>query len=339
MISYPNLHNETFTIGVTAPSSGVPEELHPLLHQVEEKMKQDGKDLIFGETSWQQQKVRAASGSKRAEEFNRMIRREDVHLIIPPWGGELFIETLEHLEFNNVPAKWVLGYSDTSLLLLALTVNTGIATAHGTNLVDLRGETSDATTAKWLDVLSTDVGESVTQYSSTYYQKEWDFENPTPHIFNLTEPTEWKTVSGESETVEGRLLGGCLDVVRHLIGTPFDQVKKFQQQVINVEPIVWFFESCELSPTDLRRTLVQMRLAGWFDHTSGILFGRSASHKDTGGYNAEEVYQELADELGVPVVYDIDCGHLPPQITFVNGAYGEIQVKNGKGKVVQTFKS
>jgi len=37
-------------------------------------------------------------------------------------------------------------------------------------------------------------------------------------------------------------------------------------------------------------------------------------------------------------MFDIDCGHEPPQITFINGALAEIEVDAGKGKVIQYFK-
>ncbi len=92
--------------------------------------------------------------------------------------------------------KWVLGYSDISGLLLAITLKTGIATAHGTNLIDLRGKYSDETTAKWQSVLSTKPGEAVLQESSPLFQKEWHHDRPTDYIFHLTE----KTVSLEDRS-------------------------------------------------------------------------------------------------------------------------------------------
>ncbi|NEU35566.1 LD-carboxypeptidase, partial [bacterium LRH843] len=82
-----------------------------------------------------------------------MLKNEEINLIIPPWGGELLIEIFEHFLFQEIKPKWVLGYSDTSLFLFALTINTGIATAHGPNLVDLRGEYWDETTKMWERVL------------------------------------------------------------------------------------------------------------------------------------------------------------------------------------------
>jgi muramoyltetrapeptide carboxypeptidase LdcA involved in peptidoglycan recycling len=267
-----------------------------------------------------------------------MMQDKDIDLIIPPWGGELLIEILEELDFEKINKKWVLGYSDTSLILLAITLNTGIATAHGTNLVDLRGEYSDETTAMWQKVLSTEIGNSITQYSSDKYQKEWQHSKPSPCVFHLTEDTQWKIISTDKVKIKGRLLGGCIDIIRHLIGTPFGNVHEFRRNHIENEPLIWYFENCDLSTTDLRRSLVQMKLAGWFENCSGILFGRSDANHPVEDYFVEDVYTELSDELQIPIIYDIDCGHLPPQITLINGAFAEVEAENGKGAILQHFK-
>jgi muramoyltetrapeptide carboxypeptidase len=337
MIKYPFLKKNA-TIGVTAPSSGVPSFLHDMFKQAIDRMEKRGYQVTVGDTVWNQVKAKSAPAKLRAEEFNKMIQDESIDIIIPPWGGELLIEMVEHVDFSSIPTKWILGYSDTSGLLLAITLKSGIATGHGTNFVDVRGEYSDETTAMWEKVLSTKEGESVLQHSSPHYQKEWQHDNPTPYVFHLTEETSWKTVSGERVKVEGRLLGGCIDIIRHLIGTPFGDVKQFRKQFLDEEPILWYFENCEMNTTDLRRTLVQMKLAGWFEDSSGILFGRSDANDPVNDYTVEDVYQELAGELGVPIIYDMDCGHQPPQNTFINGAYAEVVAENGKGTILQYFR-
>ncbi|OQM46155.1 LD-carboxypeptidase [Anoxybacillus sp. UARK-01] len=337
MIEYPFLRKGA-TIGITAPSSGVKPALHPMLRGACERIEKKGYKVVCGETVWTQEKAKSAHAKKRVNEWMDMMQNEKIDLIIPPWGGELSIEILEELDFAKINKKWILGYSDTSVLLLAITLNTGIATAHGTNFVDIRGEYVDETTAMWETVLSTQSGAAVIQYSSRKYQKEWQHDNPSPCVFHLTEETYWKTITNRPVNLQGRLLGGCIDVIRHLIGTPYGRVRDFRQTHLNGEPIIWYLENCELSTTDLRRSLVQMKLAGWFDHCSGILFGRSAANKPIDGYTAEDVYQDLAQELQIPIVYDIDCGHVPPQITFINGALAEVKVNNGKGSVIQHFK-
>ncbi|MGG0275814.1 S66 family peptidase [Bacillus rhizoplanae] len=337
MIKYPFLQKGA-TIGVTAPSSGVDEALHNMFKQSCESMERKGYTVVCGETVWTEEKAKSSSAKKRANEFIEMMQDENIGMIIPPWGGELLIEILEEIDFEKINMKWVLGYSDTSTLLLAITLNTGIATAHGTNLVDLRGEYSDDTTAMWQTVLSTETGSSIIQYSSEKYQKKWQHNNPSPCVFHLTEDTNWKTISNKNVKIAGRLLGGCIDVIRHLIGTPFGRVQEFRQKHLNDDPFIWYFENCELTTTDLRRSLVQMKLAGWFDNCSGILFGRSAANHPVEDYTAEDVYKELTDELQIPIIYDVDCGHVPPQITFINGAFAEIEVADGKGVVIQYFR-
>lgn len=81
------------------------------------------------------------------------------------------IEILDFVDFDALQPKWIVGYSDISTLLLAVTLKTGIATAHGTNLIDLRGEYLDETTAMWESVLKTREGESILQQPSEKYQK------------------------------------------------------------------------------------------------------------------------------------------------------------------------
>lgn len=337
MITYPILEKNA-TIGVTAPSSGIPVDMHDLLKQASNRLKSKGYAFVLGETAWTQEKAKSAPASKRADEFTTMMNDDQVDLVIPPWGGELLIEILEYLDFDKIKAKWILGYSDLSVLLLAITLKTGIATAHGTNLIDLRGEYSDSTTAMWESVLATQTGDSILQHSSTHFQKVWNHSAPTPCVFHLTEPTQWKVLSHTHASLKGRLLGGCIDVIRHLIGTPYGNVTRFQKHFVNHEPILWYLENCELSTTDLRRSLVQMKLAGWFDHCSGVMFGRSSANQPVDGYTVEDVYRELSDELNIPIVYDIDCGHVPPQLTMINGAYAEVEVTRGQGSLLQIFK-
>ncbi|RTR34007.1 LD-carboxypeptidase [Robertmurraya yapensis] len=337
MIRYPILEKGA-TIGVTAPSSGVQSQLHELVKTAGNRLEERGFNVVCGETVWTQDKAKSAPAKVRAAELNQMMADEKIDLIIPPWGGELLIEMLEYLDFHRLQDKWILGYSDISLLMLAITLKTGIATAHGTNLADLRGEYSDETTAMWQTVLSTKRNESILQHSSEKYQKEWKHDTPSPYVFHLTEETYWKTVDSNRVHIKGRLLGGCVDVIRHLVGTPYGDVRTFSEKFIEGESIIWYLENCELSTTDLRRSLVQMKLAGWFENCSGIMFGRSPANMPVDNYTAEDVYQELSEELRIPIIYDIDCGHVPPQITFVNGAYAEVESENGKGRVFQTFK-
>ena len=66
-----------------------------------------------------------------------------------------------------------------------------------------------------------------------------------------------------------------------------------------------------------------MKLAGWFDSTNGIIFGRSAG-KNTNG----------EDQLSYR---DADIGHHPPQMTILNGSFAEVSYKKSKGTLTQSL--
>ncbi|MGB3259628.1 S66 family peptidase [Paenisporosarcina sp.] len=339
MIRYPNALVQGQTIGLTAPSSGVNPQLHNLVHESQKQFEKRGYNIEVGETVWTQHKAASATKVKRAKELNAMLQNSEIHAIIPPWGGEILQEILPLIEWEKAQPKWILGYSDTSTLLFALTMKTGIATAHGTNLVDLRSDEWDPTTSKFLDVLSAEGGATIHQTSSVNYQSEWSHDRqPKPYVFNLDTETKWESVYTQPVEMKGRLLGGCMDTIRHLIGTPYGDVKTFQATYLMNEPIVWFLENCEMSATDFHRTLLQMQQAGWFEHASGIVFGRTEAGQEVGGFSTFDALERLAETTNLPIIYNADIGHVPPQMTFVNGAYATIKVSGGKGEMTMKLK-
>jgi muramoyltetrapeptide carboxypeptidase LdcA involved in peptidoglycan recycling len=43
--------------------------------------------------------------------------------------------------------------------------------------------------------------------------------------------------------------------------------------------------------------------------------------------------------LNVPIIYDADIGHIPPQLQIINGAMGVVEFADGKATVRQTLRS
>jgi muramoyltetrapeptide carboxypeptidase len=61
-----------------------------------------------------------------------LLLRDDIDAVFPPWGGELAIELLDRLDWpalQQAPPKWLIGYSDTSTLMLPMTLRLGWPTA------------------------------------------------------------------------------------------------------------------------------------------------------------------------------------------------------------------
>ena len=343
-ITYPTRFATVNGIGVTAPSSGLGNDTFIKRFQcVAAQLADQGYRIIEGTCLRENIKHVSASAYNRAKDLLNLWQNDKVGAIIPPWGGEILIEMLELIDFEeiqNSPAKWILGYSDTSTLLLALTLTTGIATAHGINFMDMIDSQNDPLSKQVLQYLKTSPGESFVQQSSKKFQKE--FINFSDHLktpYNLTEKTEWKSLKGESTLqLSGRLIGGCIDVITHLTGTPFGNVDYFKKTFI-ADGTILYLENCQLSPCELTRCLIQLKLAGWLKNLNGLLIGRSAAAKveDKNALSYLEVLQNVLSGLDFPVIYDADIGHMPPNMTLINGAFAEVDFNNGTAVLKQSL--
>lgn len=80
-----------------------------------------------------------------------------------------------------------------------------------------------------------------------------------------------------------------------------------------------------------------MKQAGWFAGVKGFMFGRPAGCSDTADFNFTDALSSALGDLDVPVLYDVDLGHVPPQLTFVNGALGKVAYENGRGSLEMAF--
>ena len=102
------------------------------------------------------------------------------------------------------------------------------------------------------------------------------------------------------------------------------EVKEFCKKY-EKDGVIWFLESCDLTPISITRSLWQLQNAGWFDTAKGFLIGRPLHIKDLSfGIDCKEAAIRILKKHNVPILLDIDLGHLPPQMPFVSGAIGNI---------------
>lgn len=332
-------------IAITGPSGGVAPPLHARLDFIIRHLRDHGFKVTEGKCLRDERKHVSAEKSARARELQEFLLDDTVDAICPPWGGEVLIEILPLLDFERISRakpKWVTSYSDISTLHFALTTRTGLATAHTPNLMDLappKAGSNDLLTSKAFDILATPHGEVITQDSSNLFQRtaRIDFAKDVDAVFILDTPSSWKSLQGSrSATFEGRLIGGCLDTISCLTGTPSGDMENFKR-LAGKDGVIFYFENCDGSPAAVVRMIQNMRQAGWLDGVNGLLIGRS-SGPDASGENdlsyAEALHWAL-DDLTVPVVFDADVGHQPPQMTLINGAMAKVSYENGRGRVEQ----
>lgn len=101
---------------------------------------------------------------------------------------------------------------------------------------------------------------------------------------------------------EGRLVGGNLELVSRLVGTPF---------ALDLRDAVLLLEEVGERPYRLDRQLTQLELAGALAGLRAAVVGDLVGcvEKDGSGPGAEEVVGERLGRLGIPVVVGAGVGH------------------------------
>jgi len=331
---------------VTAPSSGVAPPHHARLDHVLDTLRARGWVVEEGRCLRSEHQNASAPADERAAEWMAALLRDDIAAVLPPWGGELAIELLPRLDWAALAQarpKWIMGFSDLSTLCVPISLRLGWATAHGLNLMDLCAAQQDALSAAAQQPLTLPAGAAFAQQASTHWQRQWlDFVTHPLAGFQLTEPTAWRALNradGEAVQCSGRLIGGCLDTLVHLVGTPFAPLAAWRQRWAETgDGVLLYLENCEMSPTALVRALTQLRLAGWLDGLAGLLLGRSSAPEPTGpdDLRYEQALRQTLGDLPCPVLFDLDIGHRPPQMTLVNGARAELRWGAGeRGRLTQ----
>ena len=89
----------------------------------------------------------------------------------------------------------------------------------------------------------------------------------------------------------------------------------------------------------IRRALWQMKEAGWFEHLKGFLIGRPLCFgTDMFGCDQYRAVTDVLGEYNVPIIMDIDIGHLPPMMPLICGSTADITLKGNNISIRYTFK-
>jgi muramoyltetrapeptide carboxypeptidase LdcA involved in peptidoglycan recycling len=336
-VRYPRPLRPGDRIAVTAPSAGVPDVFRPRLDHAVHLLREAGYGVVLGECL-DGSGIVSAPARERAAELTALLCDPTVAAVVPPWGGELAIDLLPLLDLDalrRAEPTWFVGYSDISVLLTPLTLATGVATLHGQNLM-ATPFALPGTVLPWLDVVRAAPGEALVQRPSARHRGGGLPDivgDPGTTDLGLDTPGTWRLLGERAAHdahqpdvhARGRLVGGCLEVISHLPGTPFGNLAPL---VAEGDGLVVYLETAEVPAADATRRLRALRMAGWFDHADAVLIGRTAS-PGSGAWTHDDGVRDALGDLDVPVVLDVDCGHVPPGLSLVNGALATLDRTDG----------
>ncbi|HPB75400.1 MAG TPA: LD-carboxypeptidase [Chromatiaceae bacterium] len=344
-IRFPPPLQEGDLLGITSPSAGVKAALRPRMDFAYETLNALGYRYREGCCLWGEGLL-SAPAAERSAELQGMLFDPAIAAVFPPDGGELLIDLLPWLDFAalaEAPPKWVLGYSDLSTFMLPYTLLTGIATLSGTNLWECPVNPTAPGLAHWQEVVTLAPGATFSQRAADLYQphdSDWAQLPPDITHFDRTAPVRWQCLGREDQSayrleVSGRLIGGTLDVIGMLAGSAYGDLRRFASLYAH-EGLLLYLDNCDYNTAQYCRALHHLRLAGWFDVANAVLIGRTAAAAVEGFSQRDALLNALGD-LDIPVLYDLDIGHLPPQLMLINGALASLHFGPGDWRIDQTL--
>ncbi|MEV4351954.1 S66 peptidase family protein [Actinoplanes sp. NPDC049596] len=329
-------------IGVTAPSGGVNAALRPRTDFAVETLGKRGYDVIVGSCMNGDGLVSAPRAERRAE-LTAMLLDPEIRAVVPPRGGRVAIDLLDGMDWDAVSEAeptWLCGYSDLSTIMVPLTLLTGIATMHGSNLLETPYEPAPGL-KHWLDVAELPAGATFTQTSPGRHHNgagplEWS-DRPEATTREYEAAGSWRLINRQADEVRlaGRLIGGCLEHMGTLAGSKYGDTSTFAGRYAP-EGLLIYIEAAAAAADETCRTLHGMRLAGFFERANGILIGRTAG-PSLPTMTQDEAVLDALGSLGVPIITDVECGHVPPAMPFVNGAQATAVLTGGVGRITQTL--
>lgn len=356
---YPKNLSENGTIGFVAPSFGcATEPYYTAFKNAQKKFAALGHKMDFGPNCYVEKGIGISNTPDACgTELTDYYCSKNNDVLISCGGGELMCETIDYVDFARIRAaepKWYMGFSDNTNLTFLLATLCDTASVYGPCSAAFGMEPWHESLQDAYDILR---GKKHTVHGYELWEKEGlkDEEHPL-EPYHVTEkrtmrvylPAGENTVKlagacdAEKEEakvrMEGRLLGGCMDCLANLLGTKYDKVTEFAERY-KEDGIIWYLEACDLNVMGIRRTIWCMKNAGWFRHVKGVLVGRPVCFgEELMGLDQYHAVCDLLAELQIPIIMDLDIGHLPPMMPIVNGSYAKINTAGNDIKIEYIYK-
>lgn len=319
------------TVGVFSSSSPISATVPVRYNRGKAYLASKGICVMDGSLYGKQDYYRSGSIKERADEFNQLLYREDVQVLMAAIGGNNTNAILPYIDYEYLKQhpKIIIGYSDTTALLLGIYAKTGLVTFYGPALASSFGELPPFVDMTF-DYFRAMILEGVTVPYEYPMPSVWtdEFINwGTQDRGKTACPNDW--VSVIPGVCRGRLIGGNLNTMEGFFGTAY-------------MPEIWegdilFIEDSLKDACTIERTFSLLKLAGVLDKIGGILLGKHEKFDDNGtGRKPYEILLEVLGNLRIPFLAEFDCCHTHPMLTMPIGCQVELDATNKRVTLLET---
>jgi muramoyltetrapeptide carboxypeptidase LdcA involved in peptidoglycan recycling len=272
----------------------------------------------------------ARNPQARADDLMEALSDSSIHGIISNIGGDDSIRTLRHTDLSVIRSnpKVFMGYSDTTITHMAF-FKVGVSSFCGPAILSGFAENGGLhdylrDSVKRTLFSSEPIGRIFENTNGWTVEKlDW-FQPELQSQKRKLEPcTGWQWIHG-SGVVEGRLIGGCLEVLDWLPGTDF------WPDLHVWENAILFLETSEEmpSPDVVKYFFRKLAAIGVLERIGAILFGRPGGQMDAAKFAEYDqvILQVIKEEehLEIPAVTHMDFGHTDPMFVLPYGMLARV---------------
>jgi muramoyltetrapeptide carboxypeptidase len=232
-----------------------------------------------------------------------MLDDEAIRAVICSRGGYgtlRIIDGLDFTKFRNHP-KWIVGYSDATVLHSHIQRQLGIETLHAVMPVNIKSEYPDETLQTMVNAL---------------FGKRITYAYPAPPLCR----------NGQAE---GILTGGNLSILYALMGSASES---------DMAGKILFIEDVDEYLYHIDRMMVSLKRAGKLEKLAGLIVGGMTKMNDNTvpfGKGANEIIAEAVKGYKYPVCFDFPAGHQEMNLALILGRKVKLIVDTQVGMAFQ----
>lgn len=293
MISPPHLKQGS-KVGIVSPARKVTkEEIRSSINT----LKAWGLEIVLSDNLFKSYHQFAGTEAERISDFQSMLDDDSFKAILCSRGGYGTVRIIDQLDFSKFVKhpKWIVGFSDITVLHSHIHTNFGIETLHSPMCINF--STSDSSK------------DTVNSLRQALFGEEISYD-VTHHPLN------------RSGSVEGILTGGNLSILYSIRGTNSD---------IDTSGKILFIEDVDEYLYHIDRMMMNLKRSGLLAPLSGLIVGSMSKMNDNKipfGKTAEEIIAESVAEYNYPVCFDFPAGHIKENLTLILGRKVKLNVSD-----------
>ncbi len=283
-------------IAITCPAKKLPDNIQSAISMLEGW----GLEVVLGETVTASHHQFAGDDELRRKDLQRFLDDESVKAIIAARGGYGTIRIISQLDFSAFQRnpKWLVGFSDITILHSHIHANFKVQTIHGQMPLNV----PDATKPSLESLRKALFGEKL-EYEIPYSEFNRD---------------------GEASA---EVIGGNLTLLSILKGSPSDII--YDDKILFIEDVGEYLYSID-------RMMWGLKLSGKLNGLKGIIVGGFTGLKDNDipfGQSIEEIILNVVKDYDFPVCFNFPAGHVSDNHSVILGKSVTLIVKNGNVEI------